>query len=121
MLQNKKGFTLVELLAVIVILGIILAIAVPTVTGIINNQRESAFEATARMIYRGIQYEMLEDGAENTIIPAGSYNSSNYGATDVGNMTIRANGNVDLTGSPGGKFNGCTISDDSIEELNADC
>ena len=34
--MNKKGFTLVELLAVIVILGIILLIAVPKVISTIN-------------------------------------------------------------------------------------
>ncbi len=36
-LNNEKGLTLVELLAVIVILGIIAAIAVPSIGGIIEN------------------------------------------------------------------------------------
>ena len=35
-LNNEKGLTLVELLAVIVILGIIAAIAVPSIGGIIR-------------------------------------------------------------------------------------
>jgi type IV pilus assembly protein PilA len=46
MLKNKKGVTLVELLAVVVILGIIAAIAVPTIGGLIERQRENAAEAT---------------------------------------------------------------------------
>ena len=41
-LNNEKGLTLVELLAVIVILGIIAAIAVPSIGGIIQNSREKA-------------------------------------------------------------------------------
>ena len=45
-LRNKKGVTLVELLAVIVILGIIAAIAVPTIGGLISRQRENAAIAT---------------------------------------------------------------------------
>ncbi len=45
-LKNKKGVTLVELLAVIVILGIIAAIAVPTIGGLIERQRVNAAEAT---------------------------------------------------------------------------
>ncbi len=45
-LRSKKGVTLVELLAVIVILGIIAAIAVPTIGGLITRQRENAAEAT---------------------------------------------------------------------------
>ena len=45
-LKNKKGVTLVELLAVVVILGIIAAIAVPTIGGLINRQKQRAAEAT---------------------------------------------------------------------------
>ena len=58
MLKKKKGFTLVELLAVIVILAIILAIAVPGISGIINNSRRSAFEADVKMIITGIEYQI---------------------------------------------------------------
>lgn len=42
MLKNKKAFTLVELLAVIIILGIILVLAVPRVTTMINKYRDNA-------------------------------------------------------------------------------
>ncbi|MGN7408495.1 type II secretion system protein [Sporosarcina sp. SAFN-010] len=46
-LKNEKGLTLVELLAVIVILGIIAAIAVPSIGNIIQNSREKAVLADA--------------------------------------------------------------------------
>ncbi|WP_186576259.1 competence type IV pilus major pilin ComGC [Aquibacillus kalidii] len=49
-LNNAKGFTLVELLAVIVILGIIVAIAVPAIGGIIDNARNDANDAEDEMI-----------------------------------------------------------------------
>jgi len=42
---TKKAMTLFELLAVIVILGIILAIGFPTATRLINNSRKDAFAA----------------------------------------------------------------------------
>ncbi|GAE92625.1 type IV pilin PilA [Gracilibacillus boraciitolerans JCM 21714] len=50
MLKQEKGFTLVELLAVIVILGVILAIAIPAIGNIIGNAEDSASEASEELI-----------------------------------------------------------------------
>ena len=50
-LKNQKGLTLVELLAVIVILGIIAAIAVPAIANIIDNSRKDAHVANAESMY----------------------------------------------------------------------
>ena len=50
LLKNQKGFTLVELLAVIVILGIIGAIAVPSIAGIIDNSKKDAHIANAQQM-----------------------------------------------------------------------
>ncbi len=44
---NNKGFTLMELLAVIVVLGIIAAIAIPSVLKVIGEMRDRAFIANA--------------------------------------------------------------------------
>lgn len=46
---NKKGFTLVELLAVIVILGVIMLIAIPSVGTIIKNSKENSFASSGNM------------------------------------------------------------------------
>jgi type IV pilus assembly protein PilA len=71
MLKNKKGFTLVELLAVIVILAIILAIAVPSISGMISNAKKSAFEDSVKMIITGIEYKTLEATVDSTAtVPA---------------------------------------------------
>lgn len=40
----KKGFTLVELLGVIVILGLIAMIAIPTINSALNSSRQKAYE-----------------------------------------------------------------------------
>ena len=50
-MKNKvSGFTLVELLAVIVILAIILVIAVPKITDTIKNSKKASFESSAKTI-----------------------------------------------------------------------
>ena len=43
MKSNKKGFTLVELLAVIVVLAVIMVIAIPTVIDSMNSAKKSSF------------------------------------------------------------------------------
>lgn len=48
----KKGFTLVELLAVIVILAIILAIAIPGISNIIESSKKGAVESDAKMVFK---------------------------------------------------------------------
>ena len=50
MLKNKKAFTLVELLAVIIILGIILVLAVPRITTMINKSRDKAADELKLLI-----------------------------------------------------------------------
>ncbi|HWL12669.1 MAG TPA: type II secretion system protein [Ureibacillus sp.] len=50
LLKNQKGLTLVELLAVVVILGIIAAIAVPSIAGIIDNSKKDAHIANAEQM-----------------------------------------------------------------------
>ncbi len=48
--ESNDGFTLIELIVVIAILGILIAIAVPTIRGFLENSREQAYEADQRVI-----------------------------------------------------------------------
>ncbi|WP_077357789.1 prepilin-type N-terminal cleavage/methylation domain-containing protein [Virgibacillus halodenitrificans] len=50
MLKKQKGFTLVELLAVIAILAIIVAIAVPTIGNVIGDAESKAKEADKELV-----------------------------------------------------------------------
>ena len=66
MRNNKKGFTLVELLAVIVILALIMGIAVVSISGVLQSTRESTFRETALTIINGVRQRLVlanEQGA----------------------------------------------------------
>ena len=54
MYKNKKAFTLIELLAVIIILAIVALIATPIVLDVIEDARISAGRSEANIIYNGI-------------------------------------------------------------------
>jgi len=50
--MSKKGFTLVEVLAVVVILGIIGMITVPFIMNIVTKARRDAFVDSARILVK---------------------------------------------------------------------
>ena len=56
--MNKKGFTLVELLAVIVILAILMAIAATNLGPVIDNSRRASMRSTAQQIMSSVQSQL---------------------------------------------------------------
>ncbi|MGI6325326.1 MAG: prepilin-type N-terminal cleavage/methylation domain-containing protein [Bacilli bacterium] len=58
-MKKNKGFTLVELLAVIVILGIVLTIAVPNIATLINQAKQSSNERQKEFIINATKKYML--------------------------------------------------------------
>lgn len=55
--MKNKGFTLVELLAVIVVLGLIMVIAVPSTINILEKNKKESFIADAKKIVRRVEQE----------------------------------------------------------------
>lgn len=78
-LKNDKGMTLIELLAVIVILGIIAAIAIPSIGGIIQNSREDAVKADAITILNAGKLYVASHGNDiNGSLTMGSAELNEY-------------------------------------------
>jgi len=91
-LRNKEGLTLIELIAVLVILGIIAAIAIPTIGNTINQQKERAAEAEWSAIQSAAALYIAQNSSDLEISMDDLYNnnyiSENVVLTDADDATI---------------------------------
>ena len=88
MMKKKNGFTLVELLAVIVILAVILIIAMPKISDVIKNSKKASFEATAKTVAsqaekKLMEKEILEDTGSINCIDIVKLNDTDYGSCSI--------------------------------------
>ncbi|SDN82955.1 prepilin-type N-terminal cleavage/methylation domain-containing protein [Paenibacillus sp. yr247] len=79
LLKNQKGLTLVELLAVIVILGVIAAIAVPAIGGVISNSKKNADTQTELLLHdAAVRYMTDVDPDGNGLLADGTTAVTGY-------------------------------------------
>ncbi|MDN4069601.1 prepilin-type N-terminal cleavage/methylation domain-containing protein [Paenibacillus sp. FSL R5-0407] len=63
--KEEKGLTLIELLAVIVIIGVIAAIAIPLIGGLISDTKDNARTATANQLFEAAKlYSIANNNGE---------------------------------------------------------
>ena len=132
-MQKNKGFTLVELLSVIVILAVILVIAVPQIMSVIESARKGSIESTAKLIAEGAEKEYTNRkilGKDTNIkcSDVSNMNSNDYG-TCVITFDNAGKATVSITGK--GKFEGLKVVnatkdsalavEDKIEYTDANC
>lgn len=67
-MKNKKGFTLVELLAVIIILGVLLMIAVPAVQNVIKKAKNNATQKQAELFIDAAKKMAIIDEATSDML-----------------------------------------------------
>ena len=106
MYRKKTGFTLVELLAVIVILAIILVIAVPKIMSVIEDTKKSTLESTVKMIASSaekaqVQNTLLGNNKPITCDSVAQINDVDYEKciieidNDIAKVTIKGSGKFD--------------------------
>ncbi len=91
---NKKGTSLVELIAVIVIMGIIAAIAIPTTIGVINRQKEKAAVESANGVIAAAKTVLLEAYAGTTVECVGKVTIDTKEAWFTTNGLLKASGDL---------------------------
>lgn len=106
MKEKTNGFTLIELIAVVAILGLIALIVYPAITSVIRNSRESAYEDQVNVIVKAAQEWSIDnantlpdDGtvyrvSVDTLVDGGYI--SNDEVKDPRNSSRNLTGNVEI-------------------------
>ncbi len=117
----KTGFTLVELLAVIVILAIILVIAVPKIMDVINSSKKSTLETSVKMIASTAEKTKMQNtilGKEDATITCDSV--AKLSSSDYESCTIEFDGNTaKVTVKGKGKFEGLSVCEGTKNSATA--
>ncbi len=90
----KKGFTLVELLAVIVILAIITLVAVPTINRMVQEGKKNALKDSAYGLIESANYYYAQTMIKNSDFDKIEYNFSNGKQTSSNNELLEYKGNI---------------------------
>ena len=112
MKKEKRGFTLVELLAVIVILAVILVIAVPRIMSVIKDAKLGSIESTAKLIVSSA--ESRYESKKALGLDVGDLKCSDVASLsdDYGTCKITFDNSgvatVVINGKKGGKFDNLT-------------
>ena len=122
-MKNKfSGFTLVELLAVIVILAIILVIAIPKISEVINSSKKASFESSAKTIAAQAEKKKMENEILDNSNPITCKNLVKLSNSDYISCSVYfdSNNNALVTLYGSGKFEGLQIIDGTKESAKAE-
>ena len=124
-MKKKRGFTLVELLAVIVILAVILIIAMPKISDVIKNSKEASLETTAKLIAsqaekKYTENQVLDGSSSIKCSDVAKISNADYESCSI-SFDDKGNAKVSIVGK--GKFEGMAVcnANKNSASISSDC
>ena len=117
MRKKRNAFTLIELLAVIVILAVILVISIPRILDVIETSKKDSFKNAAQLIADSAEKKKVSDkllgkDEEITCKDVAKINDEDYASCTI-SFDSEGNAKVSITGK--GKFDGLKITNGTKE------
>ena len=112
-MKNKKGFSLVELLAVIVVLGFLAAIILPKITDTVSDAEKQSAAVSGQSYLKVVETEIVKSQWKNVQLTDGTWTITANGLRNASNQDYTfsytgdkpdANGTITISG---GKITGC--------------
>lgn len=120
-MKHNKGFTVIELVVVGVLIAIILIAGAVIASNKIKEQKVVAFESTVRMLIRGVDFMTLQNSrlsaselTEQGIIAAGGNKD------DISILTVVSLNptNIIVEANPAGSLKGCKVTNATLTNIS---
>lgn len=82
-MRKKEGFTLVEIMIVVAIVGLLVAIAVPNFVRARRNARDRICQNNLRLIKHALEQYQIDESLDDGTAVSGVYNTIITGASDA--------------------------------------
>jgi prepilin-type N-terminal cleavage/methylation domain-containing protein len=128
--KKQKGFTIIELLIVIVVIGILAAIVITTYGGIQAKQRNTTRQDDVKSLQAQLEAFYSQNGyyPSLTDMNSASWRTKNMTSLDTNDLidpsSSETNANVQLTATPGAKVYAYQVTDsngNSCETSDTNC
>lgn len=111
MMQNKNGFSLMEMLIVIAIIAVLIAVAIPVFASQLEKAREATDLANVRSAYAKVSTEALLGDSETTVTVDLKQKQADWQSVDP----------VNIGGIVHSKSQGDTVNWKGVAEPNGTC
>jgi prepilin-type N-terminal cleavage/methylation domain-containing protein len=121
--RKQSGFTIVELLIVIVVIGILAAIVITTFTGVQKKARDADRKSDINALYSQIEVYFAQNGKYPTLanVNSSSFRSSDLKGLQDDALTDPKGSGATLVASPAANAYAYTVTPSGCDNSATDC